>query len=451
MDNKNTSMLDGTIWKSIVSFALPLLLGNLFQQLYNTVDSLIVGNWLGSSSLAAVSSSGSLIFMLIGFIQGISSGAGVIVARLFGAKDTKNLNLAVHTTVAFGIAAGLVMTFVGVVFTPQILELMDTPENVLGESIEYLQIYFMGSLGFIMYNIFVGILQAVGDSKHPLYYLMVSSVVNLVLDLVFIAVFNSGVGGAAIATVISQFASALLCLRRLILTNEPYKLYISKIRFHGRLLWQIIKVGLPSGVQNSIIAFANVVVQSNINSFGDVAMAGCGAYSKIEGFGFLPITSFTMALTTFVGQNLGAKQYDRTKKGARFGILVTIICAELIGIIVFIFAPILIAAFDRNPEVIRIGIEKARTSALFYFLLAYSHAVSAVLRGSGKAVVPMAVMMIFWCVVRVAFLTITVPLTHSIQMLYWVYPLTWFLSSVTFLFYYKKADWMHSYKGIENS
>ena len=203
MDNKNTSMLDGTIWKSIVSFALPLLLGNLFQQLYNTVDSLIVGNWLGSSSLAAVSSSGSLIFMLIGFIQGISSGAGVIVARLFGAKDTKNLNLAVHTTVAFGIAAGLVMTFVGVVFTPQILELMDTPENVLGESIEYLQIYFMGSLGFIMYNVFVGILQAVGDSKHPLYYLMVSSVVNLVLDLVFIAVFNSGVGGAAIATVIS--------------------------------------------------------------------------------------------------------------------------------------------------------------------------------------------------------------------------------------------------------
>ena len=236
MDNKNTSMLDGTIWKSIVSFALPLLLGNLFQQLYNTVDSLIVGNWLGSSSLAAVSSSGSLIFMLIGFIQGISSGAGVIVARLFGAKDTKNLNLAVHTTVAFGLAAGLVMTFVGVVFTPQILELMDTPDNVLGESIEYLQIYFMGSLGFIMYNIFVGILQAVGDSKHPLYYLMVSSVVNLVLDLVFIAVFNSGVGGAAIATVISQFASALLCLRRLILTNEPYKLYISKIRFHGRLL-----------------------------------------------------------------------------------------------------------------------------------------------------------------------------------------------------------------------
>ena len=180
-------------------------------------------------------------------------------------------------------------------------------------------------------------------------------------------------------------------------------------------------------------------------------MAGCGAYSKIEGFGFLPITSFTMALTTFVGQNLGAKQYDRTRNGARFGILVTIICAELIGIIVFIFAPILIAAFDRNPEVIRIGIEKARTSALFYFLLAYSHAVSAVLRGSGKAVVPMAVMMIFWCVVRVAFLTITVPLTHSIQMLYWVYPLTWFLSSVTFLFYYKKADWMHSYKGIENS
>lgn len=451
MDKSNTSMLDGSIWKSIVYFALPLLLGNLFQQLYNTVDSLIVGNWLGSSSLAAVSSSGSLIFMLIGFIQGISSGAGVIVARLFGAREQNNLNLAVHTTVAFGIVAGLLMTFIGVVFTPQILVLMDTPDNVLGESIEYLQIYFMGSLGFVMYNVFVGILQAVGDSKHPLYYLIVSSVVNLVLDLVFIAVMGSGVGGAALATVISQFISALLCLRRLIWTDEPYKLSLRQIRFHGKLLYQIIKVGLPSGVQNSIIAFANVVVQSNINSFGDVAMAGCGAYSKIEGFGFLPITSFTMALTTFVGQNLGAKQYERTKKGARFGILVTIICAELIGIIVFALAPLLIAAFDRNPEVIRIGIEKARTSALFYFLLAYSHAVSAVLRGSGKAVVPMAVMMVFWCVVRVAFLSITVPLTNSIQMLYWVYPLTWFLSSVAFLIYYKKADWMHSFKGLSGN
>ena len=210
------------------------------------------------------------------------------------------------------------------------------------------------------------------------------------------------------------------------------------------MLKQIVRFGLPSGVQNSIIALANVVVQSNINSFGEMAMAGVGAFSKIEGFGFLPITSFTMAMTTFISQNLGAKQHERAKQGARFGIFMTALLAELIGVVVFIFAPQLIAAFDSNPEVVAIGVEKARTSALFFFLLAYSHAVSAILRGAGKAVVPMMVMMIFWCVVRVAFLMITVPLTHSIQMLYWVYPLTWGLSSLAFLWYYKKADWLHA-------
>ena len=197
-------------------------------------------------------------------------------------------------------------------------------------------------------------------------------------------------------------------------------------------------------MQNSIIAFANVVVQANINAFGETAMAGVGAYSKIEGFGFLPITSFTMALTTFVGQNLGARQYERAKKGARFGILMTLGIAELIGVVVFVFAPLLIAAFDSNPEVIRIGIEKARTSALFYFVLAYSHSVAAVLRGAGKAVVPMVVMLVFWCIIRVAFLTVAVPMTQSILAVYWVYPMTWVMSSIAFFIYYKKTDWLHA-------
>lgn len=207
---------------------------------------------------------------------------------------------------------------------------------------------------------------------------------------------------------------------------------------------EIIRIGLPSGVQNSIIAFANVVVQSYINAFGEMAMAGYGAYSKIEGFAFLPINSFTMAMTTFVGQNMGARQVERTRKGARFGILVTIVLAELIGVVVFLFAPQLIAAFDSTPEVIRFGMEKARTAALFYFLLAYSHSVASILRGAGKAVVPMIVMMLCWCVIRVAFLAISVPLTHSVLMVYIVYPLTWALSSLVFFFYYKKANWHNS-------
>ena len=321
---------------------------------------------------------------------------------------------------AFGLAASVVMTLIGVLLSPQILRLMSTPEAVMANSVIYLRIYFAGSLGFVMYNIFVGILQAVGDSRHPLYYLIVSSLVNIVLDIAFIGGLGMGVEGAAIATVISQLVSALLCLIQLLRTRECYRLRLSRVRFTPRLLRQIVRMGLPSGLQNSIIAFANVVVQSNINTFGELAMAGVGAYSKIEGFGFLPITSFTMALTTFIGQNLGAGKLDRARDGSRFGIRVTVVLAELIGV------------------------AKARTSTLFFFLLAYSHSVSAVLRGAGRAIVPMAVMLVFWCVVRVSFLTVTVAITHSILMLYWVYPLTWSLSSVTFFFYYKKADWLHS-------
>ncbi len=442
MEKTVAPMTSGPIWKRMTFFALPIMLGNLFQQMYNTVDSLIVGNFLGSGPLAAVSSSGSLIFMLIGFLSGISAGAGVVVARLFGAGDKENLHKAVHTTTAFGLAAGILMTLAGVFLSPQILIWMDTPASVMPDSVTYLQIYFSGSLGFVMYNIFVGILQAVGDSRHPLYYLIVSSVVNLVLDIVFIAGFHTGVGGAALATVISQVISALLCLIQLMRTRECYRLQIQKIRFHKKLLGQIIRIGLPSGIQNSIIAFANVIVQSDVNAFGEMAMAGYGAYSKVEGFGFLPITSFTLAITTFVGQNLGAEQYDRTRKGARFGIAIAVILAELIGVVVFLLAPQLIAAFDSTPEVIQFGVGKARTAALFYFLLAFSHSVAAVLRGAGKAIVPMFVMMVCWCVIRVTFLSITIPLTHSIQMVYWVYPLTWALSSAAFLFYYKKAHWI---------
>lgn len=437
-------MTSGAIWKRMILFALPLMLGNLFQQMYNTVDSLIVGRFVGSSALAAVSSSGSLIGMLIGLLSGISSGAGVIVARHFGAQDKEGLHRTVHTIVAFGLVAGVIMTAVGVLLSPQILVWMGTPDSVMVESVVYLRIYFCGSLPFMMYNVFVGILQAVGDGRHPLYYLIASSIINLGLDLLFIEGFDVGVGGAALATVISQIVSALLCLAQLMRTKEDYRVDLKAIRFQKDILWQVIRVGLPSGVQNSIIAFANVIVQSNVNAFGEMAMAGYGAYAKIEGFGFLPINSFTLALTTFVGQNLGAMQHERTRKGARFGILMTVTLAEAIGVLVFLFAPQLIALFDPTPEVVAFGVGKARTAALFYCLLAYAHSVAAVLRGAGRAVIPMAIMIAIWCGVRVAFLSITIPLTHSIQMVYWVYPLTWGISCVLFFLYYKKADWMNT-------
>lgn len=441
-----TLMTEGPIWKRILLFALPLFLGNLFQQLYNAADSLIVGNFLGSNALAAVSSSGNLIFLMVGFFNGIAMGAGVVTARYFGARDKENLQKSIHTTIAFGIAASILLTILGVLLAPQILIWMGTPAEVLPQSTVYFRTYFAGSLGFVIYNIFVGILQSVGDSRHPLAYLILSSVINVVLDLLFVGVFHLGVGFAALATIISQFVSALLCLRRLLKTPEDYQVSIRKIGFDVSLLRQIISNGVPSGFQNSIIAFANVIVQTNINAFGKMAMAGCGAYSKIEGFGFLPITCFTLALTTFVSQNLGAKQYTRAKKGANFGILCSVFIAELIGIAIYFLAPTLIAAFNNDPQVIAYGTTQARTVTLFYCLLAFSHCIAAILRGSGKPLIPMIVMMIVWCGIRVTYITITVKLIPVINVIFWAYPLTWTISSIVFLIYYKKADWIHGFE-----
>lgn len=440
-----TLLTEGPIGRRILAFAFPLFLGNLFQQLYNTADSLIVGNFIGSDALAAVSSSGSLIFLLVGFFNGIAVGAGVVIARYFGARDREGVSLAVHTTVALGIVSGIVLTAAGILFTPLILKLMGTPADVLPASVTYFRIYFCGSLPFVLYNIFVGILQSVGDSRHPLYYLILSSVINVALDLLFVAVLRLGVGSAALATVISQFLSALLCFVRLIRTQEEYRIQISKIRFDAGMLRQVIGNGLPTGLQNSIIAFANVVVQSNINVFGKMAVAGCGSYSKIEGFGFLPINCFVMALTTFISQNLGAQEYDRAKKGAKFGILCSISIAEAVGILIYIFSPLLISAFNNDPQVVRYGVIQAHTVTLFYFLLAYSHCLAAIFRGAGRSGVPMLVMLVCWCIIRVTYITVAVHFIPVINVIFWAYPLTWTLSTVIFTAYYFKSDWLHGF------
>ncbi len=439
---QSTRMTEGSIQKKIIAFAIPLFLGNLFQQLYNTADSLIVGNFLGSEALASVSSSGNLIYLMVGFFNGLAMGAGVVIARYFGARDRDGLQRAVHTTIALGIAMGLTLTVIGVTLAPHILIWMGTPADILDTSTLYFRIYFLGSLPFVLYNCCVGILQSVGDSKHPLYYLVISSITNIVLDLLFIGGFHMGVGAAAAATAASQTLSMILCLTRLLRTKEEYRVTLTKIRFHGQMLRQIVRVGLPSGCQNSIIAFANVVVQTNINAFGKLAVAGQGVYAKIEGFGFLPITCFAMALTTFVSQNLGAKEYGRAKKGARFGILCSVLIAEVVGVLIFLFAPQLMGLFDRNPEVIAYGCGRAYTDCLFYCLLALSHCIAGVMRGAGRAGVPMVVMLISWCVIRVLYITITIHFIPSIQVIYWAYPITWIIGSIIFLLYYFKVDWL---------
>lgn len=447
---KSSNVLtEGSIPKKIIKFAIPLFLGNLFQQLYNMADSLIVGNFLGSNALAAVTSTGSLIFLLVGFFNGTAMGAGVVISRYFGAKDYDKVRKAVHTDVAFGIAAGLLMTIIGVIFAPQILVWMNTPAEVLPNSTAYLRIYFLGSLAVVLYNVCMGILQAVGDSKHPLYYLILSSIVNIILDLIFNGVLKLGVEYAALATIISQMISVVLCVRRLMISQDVYQLKLRELRFDPQMLKQIVSLGLPSGIQNSIISIANIVVQSNINSFGKMAMAGCGSYSKIEGFGFLPITCFAMAMTTFIGQNLGAKKYDRVKKGAVFGIICSISIAELIGIVIYIFIPHLIQMFDSEAQVIAYGTLQARTVTLCYFLLAFSHTVAGIMRGAGKSTVPMFVMMICWCIIRITYITIIVQFIDEIQVVFWAYPLTWTLSSILFLIYMLKADWMHNFERQE--
>lgn len=444
-DLQSTLMTEGSISRKIIHFAIPLFLGNLFQQLYNTADSLIVGNFLGSEALAAVSSSGSLIFLMVGFFNGISLGAGVVIARFFGAKNNEKVEKAVHTSVAFGIVSGILLTIIGTVLAPQILVLMGTPEEVLVKSVVYFRVYFCGSLAFVLYNTFVGIMQSIGDSRHPLIYLIISSVVNIVLDLLFVGVMGFGVGAAALATIISQFVSAILCLIRLCRVKESYRIVPAKIHFDKECLRLIISNGIPSGIQNSIISFANVIVQANINSFGKLAMAGCGAYMKVEGFGFLPVTCFAMSMSTFVSQNLGAKEYQRVKKGARFGIICSMSLAELIGVIVYIASPYFIAAFNHDPAVIAFGAQQARVVSLFYCLLAFSHCVGGIMRGAGRATVPMFVMMLCWCIIRVTYITIFTKLIPNIAVIFWAYPITWILSSIIFLIYFLKADWMHGF------
>ncbi|EHL18559.1 MATE efflux family protein [Peptoanaerobacter stomatis] len=441
IQKNNDLLLNGPISKGILLFVIPIFIGNLFQQLYNIVDSLIVGNYLGSSSLAAVSSSTALILLMIGFFDGLSIGSGVVIARYYGNKDIEKMQRTIHTCIGFALITGIVLTAVGIYFVPYILVLMDTPTNVLPESITYFRIYFMGSMFFVLYNMSSSILRSVGDSVTPLKFLMIASITNIILDYFLVGIMGYGVGAAAFATITSQFISAFLCINYLMKVNSDYKLHFSKIKIEKFYLKQILKNGIPAGIQGSIISLANVVVQSNVNHFGEYAVAGNGSYEKISGFTFLPITCFSLAISTFISQNLGAGNIERMKKGAKFAIITGVSLAELMGFIVYIFIPHLMTFFSNDARVIFFGVSKARICAGFAFLLAFSHIMSGILRGLGKAYVPMFIMLTFWCVVRVTYLNIVVPIFPSIDTISWAYPITWSLSSLVYLIYYIRIKW----------
>lgn len=439
----NVDLTQGPIGKQILQFTVPLLLGNVFQQFYNAADTVIVGKFVGKEALAAVGSSGALINLLVSMLMGVAVGAGVVVSRYYGAKQYEEMRATIHTTIAFGLISGAVLTVVGVAITPLILRWMQTPESVMASSVMYFRIYFAGVLTTVMYNIGSGIYRALGDSKRPLYFLIISTIINIILDLLLVAVFHMGIGGAAIATVVAQGLSMVLVFAKMMREDTVYRVEWREIRIHKRFLRQIIAIGLPSGIQNGIVSLSNVVVQSNINSFGDIAMAGCGAYNKLDGFALLPAGSFSLALSTFVSQNIGAEQYDRAKKGAAFGLIATMIISELGGVFIYFAAPQLVGFFNDDPEVIRYGVLMARNIVFAYALVAYSNAMAGVLRGAGLSRVPMFVMVGCWCVLRVIWIQIMVPMTQDIRVVFWSYPITWAVSVLILTIYFFKVDWLH--------
>lgn len=438
-------MTEGPIWKNILLFALPLLLGNLFQQLYNAVDSIVVGNYIGSNALAAVGSSAPLINLLVGFFSGLATGAGVVISRCFGARNKDGVSRAVHTSMALAFVCGVLLSIVGIVLSPRLLAWMGTPEEVMASSVLYLRIYFMGLLAVLIYNMGSGILRAIGDSKTPLYFLIVSSVLNIILDVVFVTQFKMGIAGVGWATLIAQAVSAVLTLLWLMRVQGDHRLYLHKLRLHGDVLLQVAKIGLPGGMQNAVISFSNLIMQSSINSFGAVAMAGCGSYTKIDGFAILPLMSFSMALTTFTGQNIGAGKIDRVRRAAKTGTLLTLTSTFCISAFLLLFAEQVISIFNSEPEVVYYGVAMMRVLVPGYFFLGITHTLTGIVRGAGATTVPMIIMIFCWCFLRMAWVLGSLAVAHIIQFVFLGYTLTWGISSLLMFFYYKKGDWLRRY------
>lgn len=434
-------LTEGPMIKNMLLFAIPLFFGQLLQQLYNMVDAWVIGNFADNDAFAAVSSAGSMTFLIVGLFNGIAIGGGVIISKYYGAKDEENVVKAIHTNFLFGILASILSTVVGLILMPHILVWMKTPESVMPNSLSYFTIYFASVSTVIMYNICMSIMRALGDSIHPLYYLIFSSIVNVILDLLFVAAFHWGVAGAAIATAIAQGISVILCLYRMCRIDDYTRLDFRKLHFYKNMMLEVIKQGLPTGIQNAVISIGNLTVQTNINSFGSYAMAGVGAYSKIEGFVFLPIMSMSMSLPTFVSQNLGAGNEGRAKKGTIFGIVMGMITAELMGVLIYLTAPTMLRFFVGTAESISFGSIHARVTAPFFFLLAFSHCAAGALRGCGKAFIPMATMLAFWCGVRVVYVTSILKIIPQFQMISWAYPLTWSLSTIVFFIVLIKMNW----------
>ena len=437
---KDVDMTEGNITRHIISFALPLLIGNVFQQLYNTVDTWVVGNYVSNEAFSAVGSVGPIINMLIGFFMGLSSGAGVVISQYYGAKRYDEVHDTVHTAIVMTLIMGIAFTGIGLGMTPFMLRLMNTPENVMPESTAYLTIYFAGVLGLMIYNIGAGILRAVGDSQRPFYFLVVCAVMNTVLDLLFVLVFRMGVEGVALATILSQCTSAVLVIITLMRTDTCIKLRIQDLKINFAMLGKIFRVGIPAAIQMAITAFSNIFVQSYINYFGDNCMSGWTAYAKIDQLLFLPMQSIALASTTFVGQNLGCNQVERAKKGVSQALLIAMASTVVLMIPVMIFAAPVVSFFNAKSEVVAYGSMLLRLLSPFYVLCCFNQIYSGALRGAGNTRAPMIIMLSSFVAFRQVYLFIMARVWNEIIPIAMSYPAGWLLCSTLTAIYYHSVQ-----------
>lgn len=438
----DTDMTQGSIFMHLLMFALPLLVGNIFQQFYNTVDTWVVGNYVSKEAFSAVGTVGPIVNMLIGAFSGLASGAGVVISQYYGAKNDEKVHDAVHTAIALTIILTVVFTIVGLLMTPYMLNLMKTPAEVFPESSAYLRIYFGGMIGLLFYNMGAGILRAVGDSKRPFYFLVVSAIINIVLDLLFVLKFNMGVAGVAWATIIAQGVSAILTMATLMRTTGSIRLNLKHIRIHMEMLKKIVLVGIPAALQMAVTAFSNVFVQSYINQFGTACMAGWTAYNKIDQLIFLPMQSLSLAATTFVGQNLGRAQVDRAKKGVVTTLIMAMVSTLIISVAVIIFRTPLVGFFNSDAEVIEYGAMFLKWLTPFYVLCCINQIYNGALRGSGDSTAPMIIMLLSFVAFRQAYLYVVSNfIANEVLPLAMGYPAGWLLCSLlTLIYYHKKAN-----------
>ena len=437
---RDVDMTQGSIPRHILAFAFPLLLGNLFQQLYNTVDTWVVGNFVSNEAFSAVGTVGPIINMLIGFFLGLSSGAGVVISQYYGAQKHEDVSRAVHTALVMTLVLAVVFTGLGLAMIPYMLSLMNTPASVIPESTAYLRIYFSGVLGLMVYNIGAGILRAVGDSQRPFYFLVVCAVMNTVLDLLFVLGFGMGVEGVALATILSQGVSAVLVMITLMKSDSCIRVVPSQLRIHWPLLKKIFRVGIPAALQMAVTSFSNVFVQSYINFFGADCMSGWTAYAKVDQLLFMPMQSIALASTTFVGQNLGRNQADRARKGVTTALLLSLGCSFVLLIPVMVFSGLIVAFFNSKPEVISYGTMLLRLLSPFYLLCCFNQIYSGALRGAGNSKAPMVIMLVSFVAFRQVYLFVTSRICNEIIPIAMGYPAGWMLCSLLSFIYYHKVN-----------